>query len=383
LTNPASLRIAIVHDWLTVYAGAERVLEQMLLCYPQAKLFSVVDFLPKDQRAFLQGKPIATTFIQKLPFAKTQYRNYLPLMPLAIEQLDLSAYDVILSSSHAVAKGVLTGPDQVHICMCYSPIRYAWDLQHQYLQESGLNHGLKGWVAKYILHKLRIWDLRTAHGVDQFIAISHFVARRIQKVYRRDSVVIYPPVAIDDFELAENKEDFYLTASRLVPYKKVELIVRSFANMPNKRLIVIGDGPDFDKIAKMATPNVSMMGYQSHAVLRSHLQKARAFIFAAEEDFGIAPLEAQACGTPVIAYGKGGALETICGSHDQRPRTGVFFQEQTVTSLCDAIERFEGLSPPISTQACRSQAEQFSPARFREQLIACVDGAVNSFMGFK
>ena len=351
----------------------------MLLCYPQADIFSVVDFLPKDQRVFLLGKPVKTTFIQQLPFAKTRYRNYLPFMPLAIEQLDLSAYDVILSSSHAVAKGVLTGPDQVHICMCYSPIRYAWDLQHQYLQESGLNHGLKGWVAKYILHKLRIWDLRTAHGVDQFIAISRFVARRIQKVYRRESVVIYPPVAIDDFELAEKKEDFYLTASRLVPYKKVELIVRSFASMPSKRLIVIGDGPDFDKIAKIATPNVSMMGFQSHAVLCSHLQKAKAFIFAAEEDFGIAPLEAQACGTPVIAYGKGGALETICGGADQSGRTGIFFQEQTVASLCDAIERFEQLIPPISPQDCRSQAEQFSPARFRGQLLACVENAVKRF----
>lgn len=379
MSNLASLRIAIVHDWLTVYAGAERVLEQMLLCYPQADVFSVVDFLPKEQRAFLQGKRVATTFIQKLPFAKTQYRNYLPFMPLAIEQLDLSAYDVILSSSHAVAKGVLTGPDQVHICLCYSPIRYAWDLQHQYLQESGLDRGLKGAIAKYILHKLRIWDLRTAPGVDQFIAISHFVARRIQKVYRRDSVVIYPPVAIEDFELTDQKDDFYLTASRLVPYKKVELIVRAFASMPNKRLIVIGDGPDFEKIAKSATANVKMMGYQSHAVLRSHLQKARAFIFAAEEDFGIAPLEAQACGTPVIAYGKGGALETICGAANQSFRTGLFFNEQTVHSLCDAIDRFEQLAPTISPQDCRARAEQFSPERFREQLMACVETVIKTF----
>ena len=355
------------------------MLEQMLLCFPQADIFSVVDFLPTDQRAFLQGKSVQTTFIQQLPFAKTQYRNYLPLMPLAIEQFDLSAYDVILSSSHAVAKGVLTGPDQVHICMCYSPIRYAWDLQHQYLQESGLSHGLKAWIAKYILHKMRIWDLRTAHGVDQFIAISHFVAKRIQKVYRRKSIVIYPPVAIDDFDLAEQKEDFYLTASRLVPYKKVELIVRAFASMPNKRLIVIGDGPDFDKIAKVATPNVSMLGYQSHTVLCSHLQKAKAFIFAAEEDFGIAPLEAQACGTPVIAYGKGGALETICDGHHQDAPTGIFFHEQTIASLCQAIDRFELLAPPIGPQACRRQAERFSPQRFQEQLISCVTQTVNSF----
>ena len=378
-TIPANLRIAIVHDWLTVYAGAERVLEQMLLCYPQADMFSLVDFLPDSQRAFLQGKKVTTSFIQKLPFSKSKYRAYLPLMPLAIEQLDLSAYDLILSSSHAVAKGVLTGPDQLHICMCYSPVRYAWDLQHQYLKESGLDKGIKGWVAKYLLHRLRIWDLRTVNGVDQFIAISKFVARRIHKVYRRDSVVIYPPVAAEDFVLTKNKEDFYFTASRLVPYKKIELIVQAFASMPSKRLIVIGAGPDFAKIQKVATSNVTMLGYQSHEVLLEHLQKAKAFIFAAEEDFGIAPLEAQACGTPVIAYGKGGALETIRGGENQTPRTGVFFDRQTVPSLCAAIDTFEKLSPAITPQDCRDQALKFSPEIFRKALVDCVDKEVRTF----
>ncbi|MBU3625054.1 glycosyltransferase family 4 protein [Polynucleobacter sp. JS-Safj-400b-B2] len=373
------MRIAIVHDWLTVYAGAERVLEQMLLCYPQADMFSLVDFLPDSQRAFLQGKKVTTSFIQKLPFSKSKYRAYLPLMPLAIEQLDLSAYDLILSSSHAVAKGVLTGPDQLNICMCYSPVRYAWDLQHQYLKESGLDKGIKGWVAKYLLHRLRIWDLRTVNGVDQFIAISKFVARRIHKVYRRDSVVIYPPVAAEDFVLTKNKEDFYFTASRLVPYKKIELIVQAFASMPSKRLIVIGAGPDFAKIQKVATSNVTMLGYQSHEVLLEHLQKAKAFIFAAEEDFGIAPLEAQACGTPVIAYGKGGALETIRGGENQTPRTGVFFDRQTVPSLCAAIEAFETLSSAIAPQDCRDQALKFSPEIFRKALVDCVDKEVRAF----
>ena len=378
-TIPANLRIAIVHDWLTVYAGAERVLEQMLLCYPQADMFSLVDFLPDSQRAFLQGKKVTTSFIQKLPFSKSKYRAYLPLMPLAIEQLDLSAYDLILSSSHAVAKGVLTGPDQLHICMCYSPVRYAWDLQHQYLKESGLDKGIKGWVAKYLLHRLRIWDLRTVNGVDQFIAISKFVARRIHKVYRRDSVVIYPPVAAEDFVLTKNKENFYFTASRLVPYKKIELIVQAFASMPSKRLIVIGAGPDFAKIQKVATSNVTMLGYQSHEVLLEHLQKAKAFIFAAEEDFGIAPLEAQACGTPVIAYGKGGALETIRGGENQTPRTGVFFDRQTVPSLCAAIDFFEELSPAITPQDCRDQALKFSPEIFRKALVDCVDKGLQAF----
>lgn len=383
ISSPTSstLRIAIVHDWLSVFAGAERVLEQMLLCYPQADVFSVVDFLPESERAFLQGKTVGTTFIQHLPFAKTKYRFYLPLMPLAIEQLDLSTYDLILSSSHAVAKGVLTGPDQLHVCMCYSPLRYAWDLQHQYLQESGLQQGFKGWIAKYLLHRLRLWDVRTANGVDQFIAISHFVARRIQKVYRRKSVVIYPPVATADFALVENKDDFYLTASRLVPYKKVELIVRSFVHMPSKRLIVIGAGPDFEKIKKIAPANVTLMGYQPHAVLLQHLQKAKAFIFAAEEDFGIAPLEAQACGTPVIAYGKGGALETIQGIATQAPRTGVFFYQQTIASLTAAIDEFEHLASPILPQDCRANALQFGPERFRQEFTQCVQTALSQFDG--
>jgi glycosyltransferase involved in cell wall biosynthesis len=372
------LRIAIVHDWLTVYAGAERVLEQMLICFPQAEVYSTVDFLPDEMRRFLQNKRVHTSFIQNLPFAKRFYRNYLPLMPLAVEQFDLSAYDLVISSSHAVAKGVLTGPNQLHVCMCYSPMRYAWDLQHQYLHESGLNKGIKGWVAKYLLHRLRIWDARTPNGVDEFIAISHFIANRIYKVYRRNSTVIYPPVQTDAFGLEATKEDFYFTASRLVPYKKVDLIVQAFAQMPDKRLIVIGDGPDFDKIAKSVPSNVTLLGYQPVSVLQSHLQRAKAFIFAAEEDFGIAPLEAQACGTPVIAFGKGGALETIRGSSQSHLRTGVFFEHQTTTAICHAITQFESLSPPIEPGACRENALRFAPERFRQEFYQFIQSALQA-----
>ena len=218
-------RIAIIHDWLVVYAGAERVLEQVLACYPDADLFSLVDFLPAGQRAFINNKPVTTSFIQRLPRARKKYRGYLPLMPLAVEQFDLSAYDLVISSSHAVAKGVLTGPDQLHLSYVHSPIRYAWDLQHQYLRESGLDRGAKGWIAKAILHYIRLWDVRTANGVDVFIANSHYIDRRIRKVYGRDSTVIYPPVDVADFPLRADKEDFYVTASRMVPYKKVDLIV--------------------------------------------------------------------------------------------------------------------------------------------------------------
>ena len=369
------MKVAIVHDWLVTYAGAERVLEQMLLCFPEADLFAIVDTLAPGERKFILDKPVQTSFIQKLPFARKKYRQYLPLMPLAIEQFDLSAYDLVISSSHAVAKGVLTGPDQLHLCMCYSPMRYAWDLQHQYLRESGLDHGLKGWLAKAMLHRIRIWDARTANGVDEFIAISDFIARRIAKVYRRDSTVIYPPVDTGAFTLHAEKEDFYFTASRMVPYKKIDLIVEAFSAMPDKRLIVIGDGPDFAKIKAKAGSNVQLLGQQPFSVLCNHMQRARAFVFAAEEDFGIAPVEAQSCGTPVIAFGKGGALETIRGLDTNLP-TGVFFNEQSTACLIEAVSVFESERERIFPTACRDNAQRFSVAAFRQQFQAFVQQAL-------
>ena len=319
------MRVAIVHDWLTVYAGAEKVLEQMFNIWPDADLFAVVDFLQEKDRHFVKGKRARTTFIQRLPKAATRYRNYLVLMPLAIEQLDLSSYDIVVSSCHAVSKGVITGPEQLHVCYVHSPIRYAWDLQHQYLAESRMSTGIKGWIARVVLHYIRMWDVRTANGVDCFVANSGFIARRVAKVYRRDASVIYPPVDIDAFSFVGKKGDFYLTASRMVPYKKIRLIVEAFSRMPDKTLVVIGEGPEFERVRAAATPNVRILGYQSFDVLRDHMQRARAFIFAAEEDFGITPVEAQACGTPVIAFAKGGALETVRGKNGiQEPDWSVF-----------------------------------------------------------
>lgn len=357
------MKVALVHDWLVTYAGAERVLEQLITIYPDADLFSTVDFLAPDQRSFIKNKPVTTTFIQHLPKAKSHYRQYLPLMPMAVEQLDLSAYDLIISSSHAVAKGVITGPDQLHISYVHSPMRYAWDLQHQYLQQAGLTTGMKGWMVKAILHYMRLWDMRTANGVDHFIANSRFIAKRIWKVYRREAQVIYPPVDVNDFTFATIKADFYLTASRLVPYKKIDLIVEAFKEMPDKRLIVIGDGPDYAKIKDKAGKNVEMLGYQPFTVLREHMQQAKAFVFAAEEDFGIVPVEAQACGTPVIAYGKGGALETVRGLDHEQP-TGVFFAEQTVAAVKQAVRQFETVQHFITTANCRKNALRFSTANF-------------------
>lgn len=370
------MRVAIVHEWFVTYAGSERVVEQILKLYPDADLFSVVDFLSDKERFFINGKKAKTSFIQNLPFAKTKFRHYLPLMPFAIEQLDLSQYDLIISSSHAVAKGVITGPDQLHISYVHSPIRYAWDLQHQYLSESNLQKGLKSWFVRWVLHKVRIWDLRTANGVDHFIGNSKFIARRIQKVYRREAEVIYPSVDTSAFTLQTQKEDFYLAASRLVPYKKMDIIVEAFAAMPDKKLIVIGDGTEFEKTKAKATPNVHMMGYQPFSVLLDHMQRAKAFVFAAEEDFGITPVEAQACGTPVIAYGKGGALETISDGADY-PATGLFFDEQTPRSVCDAVKLFEAKQGEFSPQACRENALRFSPEVFQARLSAFIQAKID------
>lgn len=355
------MKIAIIHDWLTTYAGAEKVLEQLLQLYPSADIFTIVDFLPLKERTFLNGHKITTSFIQKLPFAKTKYRSYLPFMPIAIEQFDLSSYDLIISSSHAVAKGVITGPNQKHICYIHSPMRYAWDLQHQYLKESGLDKGMKGWLAKYCLHNMRLWDLRTSNSVDHFIANSQYIAKRVWKVYRRESFVIYPPVDTDGFDLFEEKEDFYLTASRMVPYKKIDLIVEAFSAMPDKKLIVIGDGPDMATIKAKAGTNIVLLGHQPFSVLKEHMQKAKAFVFAAEEDFGIMPVEAQACGTPIIAFGRGGATETVVQN-----TTGVFFNEQTTESLTEAVQYFETLS--FESERIRENSLRFSRRRFLQEI---------------
>lgn len=373
------MRIAIVHEWLVDYAGSERVVEQLVALFPEADLFSVVDFLPENARGFLAGKAVTTSFIQRLPFARSDFRRYLPLMPLAVEQFDLSAYDLVISSSHAVAKGVLTGPDQLHVCYVHSPMRYAWDMQHQYLRESGLDRGPKGWVTRYMLHRLRLWDVRTANAVDHFVANSRFIARRIKKAYRRESEVVYPPVDIAAFPMQPSKDDFYLAASRMVPYKRIDLVVEAFSQLPDRKLVVIGDGPEFAKVRAKAGPNVRLLGRQPHQVLVEKMQDARAFVFAAEEDFGIMPVEAQACGTPVIAFGKGGACETIRGLDDSEP-TGVFFAHQTVPSLIQAVELFESNFGRFSTEAIRENAMRFDVSRFRAEFRRIVEKGWEEFI---
>lgn len=364
------MKVAIIHDWLVVNGGAEKVLLELLAIYPQADIFTLVDFLPEEEKKWLGNTKITTSFIQRMPFAKKRYRNYLPLFPIAIEQFDLSEYDLVISSSYAVAKGVITGPDQKHVSYCHSPARYAWDLQAQYLKESGLETGVKSVLARYFLHKFRIWDVRSSFGVDTFIANSNFIAKRIYKCYRREATVVYPPVDISRFALETEKEDFYLTASRLVPYKRIDLVVAAFAKQPHLKLKVIGDGPEMDKIRKLAEgcSNIEILGYQSDESMVSNMQKAKAFVFAAEEDFGIIPVEAQACGTPVIALGKGGCLETVV--HGE---TGIHFEEQTLECLSAAILEMEKRYEAITPERCRQNAENFSIDTFRSRLVEVVD----------
>lgn len=361
--------MAVVHDWLVVKGGAERTLACILDCYPQAEVFTLVDFLPPAQREFLGGRTVHTSFLQRLPLARHYYRHYLPLMPLAIESFDLSGFDLVISSSFCVAKGVLTGPDQLHVSYVHSPMRYAWDLQHQYLRQHGLTRGLRSLVTRKLLHDLRMWDLRTSNGVDCFISNSHFIARRIWKTYRREAQVIYPPVDTEFFHGADApREDYYVTASRLVPYKCTQLIIEAFAQLPDRKLIVIGDGPELKRLRGLAGRNVRMLGYQAPEAVRDYLQRARAFVFAAQEDFGIAPVEAQACGTPVIGYGRGGLTESVLES-----RTGVFFAEQTPDSLVAAIRQFERRPLRYGAAEIRASAQRFGAERFRQQFRACVE----------
>ena len=371
------MRVAIIHDWLVNYAGAERVLEQLIDLYPSATVFTLFDFLPKKERDFIRNKTVKTSFIQHLPYMRKKYRSYLAIFPFAIEFFNLSGYDLIISSSHCVAKGVKRERyKQFHISYIHTPVRYVWDLRKQYLQESKLNKGLKNKIANYILDTIGKWDLKTVNRVDCWVCNSNYIKERIKRLYCREATVIYPPVYIDQFNMTLQKDNFYLAASRMVPYKKMDLIVEAFSVMPDKKLVVIGDGPDFAKVKSKATRNIEILGYQPFAVLKDYMQKAKAFVFAAEEDFGIIPVEAQACGTPVIAYGKGGVLETVIEG-----KTGIFFKEQTVKSLIEAVKTFEQSQDRFDTIEIRKNAEKFSKERFKKEFKVFVDKKIEEFFG--
>lgn len=369
------MKIAIVHEWLVNYAGSEKVVESFTNIWPEADVFTLVDFLTdKERKIILKGKQTETSFIQHLPYAKKHHRKYLPLFPKAIESFNLSEYELIISSSHSVAKGVKTNKDQLHICYCHSPMRYAWDEADYYLKEANLTKGIKGKIAMSTLKYLRKWDLKSADNVDYFIANSNHIAKKIKRIYNRDADVIYPPVDVDKFSLQTEKEEFYLTASRLVPYKRIDLIIDAFIQMPDKKLIVIGSGPEKERLKAKAAPNISLIGYQEFDNLKDYMQKAKAFIFAAEEDFGIIVVEAMACGTPVIAGNFGGTTESVIDK-----TTGILFPEQTVESIVEAVRNFETMKKSINYSEVRAHSEKFSREIFERNIKNYVDEKIQLF----
>lgn len=380
------MKVAIAHDWLVTLGGSELVLRELLHIFPDAAVYTLIDKMADADRSFIGVKRPQTTFLDRVPGVASSYRRLLPLFPVAVSALDLGEFDLVISNSHAVAKGVRTRSHQLHVCYCLSPMRYAWDLRHQYLEESGLARGLRGYAANRLLDTLQRWDRSTSAHVDSFATLSNYIADRIARAYRRTATVIYPPVDVDYFEFADDRRpgggDYYFTMSRFVPYKRIDLIARAFARLRDRRLIIAGDGPDAPKVRAVAGPNVELVGRVEREEARSLLGGARAFLFAAEEDFGIAPVEAQARGVPVIAYGRGGALETVRGLDHDAP-TGVFFSDQSEDAIVQAVRQFETHAERIAPVACRRNAERFAERVFREQFAAFVDREWQAFRSLR
>ena len=365
------MRVAVVHDWLYTLGGAERVLKEILHCYPGADVFTLFDVLSDEQRLWLGYEKSHTSFLQKIPKIGKLHRSLLPLMPLAIEQFDFSEYDLIISSSYAVAKGVITGPDQLHISYVHSPMRYAWDLQQQYLRDSNGLFGLKRVLARPLLHMMRIWDTASGSRADALIANSAYISRRIRKTCGRAATVINTPVDVRLNSQPLPRRNHFLTAGRLVSYKNVQAVVDAFKLMPDQQLIVAGVGPDENKLRASAPPNVTFKGFVDDAEMRELMSTAQALIFASEEDFGIIPVEAQAEGTPVLALGLGGAKETVIADGDQP--TGMFFDKPTAAAIAACVSAFIPQRTRFSREACHRQAKRFGIHRFRQQFVAAIN----------
>lgn len=362
------MRIAVIHDWLITAGGSEKVLRELLylLRNHDTTLFTLMDFLSdEDREEFIFGKEAHTSFLQFIPGIRKHYKYFFPLFPRAIRSLKTREFDVIISSSHSVAKSVKKYPGQIHVSYCHTPMRYIWDMHQQYISDHGLNKRWKRWAAKPLMLYIRNWDFATSSDVDFFIANSQYIQKRIKNNYHRNSTVIYPPVNTDFFVPSNQKESYYVTASRLVPYKRIDLIAQAFSEMPDKKLIIIGNGPKWNEIKSISAPNIEMIKYNTNEVLRYYLQRAKAFVFAAEEDFGITPVEAMACGTPVIAFGKGGVLETVVDKI-----SGIFFHQQSIKSIVDAIYRFENLEYIFDPNKIRQQALKFNRQRFHKEMAA-------------
>lgn len=356
------MKVAIVHDWLTNYGGAERVVEAFLEIFPEADIYTLVYDEDKMGRIFKKEK-VKTTFIQKLPKATKLYTKFLPLMPYAFEELDLSGYDLVISSSSSCAKGVITPPNVKHIAYIHSPMRYAWDLYHDYKKRSGK---ITRFFMSIFMKSMREWDYTSSQRIDKIIANSNYVAKRIEKFWGLKSQVIYPPVEIERLEPnGKNSEDFYVVFSRFVPYKRIDLAIEACKKL-NKKLVVIGDGEQREYLKSISGEQTIFTGRISDEEVKDYLQRCKAMIFSAEEDFGIVPLEAQACGRPVIAYGKGGALETVVDGE-----TGIFFRNQTVEDVVEAIENFEKME--FNTDVIYNHAMKFSKKRFKKEIIEVID----------
>lgn len=358
------MKVALIHDWLTGMRGGEKCLEVFCELFPQAHLYTLLH-IPGSVSALIEKMPIKTSFIQKLPFSKRGYRKYLPLFPIAIERFSLKEYDLVLSCSHCVAKGIIPPPDALHISYMLTPMRYAWDMYADYFGEN------KRKIILPFIHYLRIWDVTSSHRVDNFLCISKHVKNRIMKFYRREAEIVYPPVDIDRFNTQGKKEDFFLMVSSLVPYKKVDLAIEAFKRL-GCPLKIIGSGPAEKKLKSMAASNVEFLGWRSDEVVAEYYSKCRALLFPGEEDFGIVPLEAMASGKPVIAYGRGGALETIISYNQKNKReeapTGLFFYEQSVDSLIDAVKEFNRIEKEFDPLAIRNHALQWDRKIFKEKI---------------
>ena len=369
------MKVAIVQEWLVTVGGSDKVVKAILDVFPDADIYTLVAKKEVCDELGIPWEKVHTSFIQKMPLGTKKHRAYLPLFPFAIEQFDLRGYDVVISSSHCVAKGVLTKADQLHICYCHSPIRYCWDMYNEYLEESHLDKGFKSWLVRLMLHPIRQFDAIAGSRVDYYISNSDYVGQRIRKTYRRKATTIHPNIDISNFELCNDKQEYYLASSRLVAYKKIDTIIEAFNQMPDKKLVVIGGGPNLEVYRKLANDNVTVMGYQPFDVLKDKMQHAKAFVFAADEDFGMIPIEAQSCGTPVIAYGHGGSLETVNGG-----KTGLFFNEQTPEAIVEAVNKFESMgSQPFAPADCRQWAEGFSEERFKREIKEFVEEKYEEF----
>jgi glycosyltransferase involved in cell wall biosynthesis len=358
------VRVALVHDWLTGMRGGERCLEVFCELFPHADLYTLLHVRGSVSPA-IEGRRIITSFIQRLPDATRRYRSYLPLFPAAIRRFDLSGYDLILSSSHAVAKGVRVPPGALHVCYCFTPMRYVWDRYDDYF---GARAGrLTRVLMPGIAAALRRWDRRTAAGVHHFVGISRFIADRIRRCYGREADVIYPPVDVARFRLEERPEDFYLVVSALTPYKRIDLAVEA-ATQLGRRLVVVGTGPEEARLRARAGPTVQFLGWKDDAQVAELYARCRALLFPTVEDFGITPLEAMAAGRPVIALGQGGALETVVPPGGPNPPTGLFFARQTADDLVEAVRRFESGATVFEPKALRRHAESFDRPIFKERV---------------